>query len=445
MAETTNNSSNEIRHAGDVNIRRIQVASLLTGHTLNITSQVMAVQIYEDLFSPFITGSLIVKDSLNLTNWLPFLGQEWVEINIITPTLKTEIKGNFYIYKITDREHVAEKSIVYQIHFISAEAIVDLNSALSRPFYGKISDIVGLLCSDPNYLSTPLNINIEETANSTKFVSNFWSIVKCINYLAGHAKTKEGETGYLFFQNRSGYNFCSLTYLNKMPINQKFTNGTTSLDVKDAGGSARVLQREYQQIHEMSIPTVFDVIDRTRNGTYASKITTHDWTTKRFMVNIYDYLKEFKKETRLNAYPLTNNEVIASAGAMGLTMEFSTQMHAGFGDVTNRKIVQDRISRLKQAEAFKVRLTVKGRTDYTVGMTVELDVNNASPTRKEDQPLHIKDRQYCGKYLVSAINHYINAETGHECHMEVIRDTFFMDPLPNSKFIEEKRTESFFE
>ena len=110
MAETTNNTSNEIRHAGDVNIRRIQVASLLTGHTLNITSQVMAVQIYEDLFSPFITGSLIVKDSLNLSNWLPFLGQEWVEINIITPTLKTEIKGNFYIYKITDREHVAEKS-----------------------------------------------------------------------------------------------------------------------------------------------------------------------------------------------------------------------------------------------------------------------------------------------------------------------------------------------
>lgn len=439
MVDSTNNSSELIRHAGDVNIKKIQVASLLTGHTLNITNQVVAIQIYEDLFSPFTTGSLIIKDALNLTNWLPWIGQEWVELDIFTPTMKTHIKGNYYIYKITDREYVGEKVVAYQVHFISSEALIDLNSAISRPFYGKISDIVGLLCSDPQYLSTPRGINVEESANSTKFVSNFWSIVKCINYLANHAKTKDGETGFLFFQNRSGFNFCSLTYLNTLPIHSTFTNGTTNLDVKDSGGSTRVLEREYKKIHEFSVPTVFDYVDRVRNGTYASKLTTHDWTTKRFMVNIYDYLKEFKSSTRLNQFPITNNDVVASAAAMPLTMEFSTQMHTGFGDVTNRKIVQDRISRLKQAEAFKVRITVKGRTDYTVGMKVELDINTPSPSLVDDAGKALKDVQFCGKYLVSAINHYIDTITGHECHMELIRDTFDSDPIYAGK-----RSESFF-
>jgi hypothetical protein len=439
-------NSDKLRLAGDVNIKKVQITSMISNNTINITNQVMAIQIYEDLFSPFTTGSIIIKDSLDLVNWLPFLGQEYLDLDIFTPTLdvslgkKGIIKEHFYIYKITNREYVGEKSVVYQIHFISPEAIVDLNSAISRPFYGKISDMVGLLSTNEQYLATPKRVQIEDTGNSTKFVSNFWSIVKCINYLANLAKTPKDDTGYLFFENRYGFNFVTLDFLNTKNVYQKFTNGTTNLEVNPSGGSARILERDFQKILELSVPNAFDYIDRIRNGTYASKLTTHDWTTKRFSVHNYDYLLKFNPTTRLNQFPITNNDVVANVGAMGLTMEVSNQMFSGFGDVTNRKTIQDRISRLKQAEAFKVRIVVKGRTDYTVGMKVELDIYNASPTKIDDTEKDLKDKQFCGYYIISAINHYIDTITGHECHMEVIKDSLKDDP---SKF--GNRSEAFFE
>ena len=94
--------SQVLRNAGDVNIEKVKVISS-NGFFQDITNQVIAVQVFEDLFSPFITGSLIVKDSLDLINLFPFVGEEFVELKISTPTLKSPIEGKFYIFKMTDR------------------------------------------------------------------------------------------------------------------------------------------------------------------------------------------------------------------------------------------------------------------------------------------------------------------------------------------------------
>jgi hypothetical protein len=54
-----------IRFAGDVNVEQITITSR-NGFTQNITNQVIGVEIFEDLFSPFISGNIILKDSLDL-------------------------------------------------------------------------------------------------------------------------------------------------------------------------------------------------------------------------------------------------------------------------------------------------------------------------------------------------------------------------------------------
>ena len=81
--------NNPIRFAGDVSIDKVRIITS-KGVYQDITAQVITVQIYEDLFSPFITGSLIIKDSLDLVNLFPFAGEEQVELdfNTITSTWK---------------------------------------------------------------------------------------------------------------------------------------------------------------------------------------------------------------------------------------------------------------------------------------------------------------------------------------------------------------------
>ena len=81
---------------------------------------------------------------------------------------------------------------------------------------------------------------------------------------------------------------------------------------------------------------------------------------------------------------------------------------------------------MKQAESIKIELTVPGRMDYTVGRVVQVDLNKMAPVKKTDPADKIKDKMFSGKYLISAINHFITRDK-HECKMELIKDSMILD------------------
>ena len=90
-------SSKILRFAGDVSIDKALINNP-KGFFQDIAAQVINIQFYEDLFSPFITGSLIVKESLDLVNLFPFIGEEFLELEITTPALDgPAISGKYYI------------------------------------------------------------------------------------------------------------------------------------------------------------------------------------------------------------------------------------------------------------------------------------------------------------------------------------------------------------
>ena len=429
-----NTSSSKLHNAGDVNIEYVKVTSLANNSFVDIKNQVITVQIFEDMFSPFTTGSLIIRDAIDLINNMPFVGMEYLDLSLHTPTLDVTlkdagiIKGRFYIYKITEREYVAEKSVVYQLHFISGEAVADLNNKVSKTYQGKISDIAKQLVKESPGLESSKTLVVEDTKNSTKFISNYWSPTRCLNYIVQQATNLNNSSTYCFFENRSGFNFISLDFLNELEARQKFILGTSRDDVRKSGGSQRNIDRDYQKIMEFSVPSGFDYIDRVRTGTYASRLIVHDMTTKQYKTVNYDYLEKFNegKETRLNKFPITTETVLARVNAAILRDEVANQLFTSFGDVSNYKSIQDRISRMKQAESFRVNMTVKGRTDYTVGQKVNLTIFKPQPTRESDTPEDTIDRMYSGNYLIAAINHVIDREK-HECYMELIKDTLEFD------------------
>ena len=427
-------SSSKLHSAGDINIEYVKITSLANNTFFDIKNQVITIQVFEDMFSPFITGSLIIKDSLDLINNLPFAGMEYLDLSMFTPTLDIslreagKIKGRFYIYKVSERENIAEKSLVYQLHFISEDAVADLNNKISKTFSGKISDIAKELVKKSPGLDSQKTLIVEETKNTTKFISNYWSPAKCINYILQQAINVNGSTTFCFFENRSGFNFISLDFLNDIEPRQKFTFGTSRDDVGKLGGSRRNIDRDYAKILELSVPSGFDYIDRVRTGTFASRLIVHDMTTKQYKTYNYDYLKKFNegKETRLNKFPISTDTILARVNATILRDEVANQLFSKFGDVSNYKSIQDRISRMKQAEAFRLSVKVKGRTDYTVGQKVDITIFKEQPTSQSDTPQDTIDNMYSGNYLIAAINHVVDKEK-HECYMELIKDTLRFD------------------
>lgn len=414
-----------LRFAGDVSVGKVRVISQ-SGFYQDIANQIIGIQVFEDLLSPFITGTLIVKDSLDLINLFPFVGEEYVELDIKTPTLqKGNITGKFYIYKMTDREMLRDKQVVYQLHFTSQDALIDLNKSISKTFTGKVSDIANTLLTDKvNGIQSKNKSIVEETSNSTKYTSNFWSPIKNLLYLTEQAVNKNNSPSYTFFENRDGYNFVSLEFLYKQPIIASFTFDNYIRDDRPLGGSVKNIEQDYKRIIGIKIPTGIDYIDRITSGVYGSRMYTHDIASKKISSKNFDMLQNSKKQNRLNEFPPASKKVIYRYGSTVMFKPKYYNNFSNFGDVTNSGIIQERISLLKQAESTKIQIVVPGRCDYTVGKKVYVKLNKIEPLSKTDK--NTIDNMFSGNYIISAINHFITKEK-HESTLELIKDSLLIN------------------
>jgi hypothetical protein len=422
-------SSEVIRFAGDVSIDQIEILSS-DGFYQDIKNQVIGIRIFEDLFSPFITGIITVKDSIDYVNLFPLVGSESIRIALHTPSFtqtSAVIDTQFQIFKVSNRELLGDRNLVYQIHFISKEALVDLNKKISKAFSGKISDVAKILITDPiDGLESKKNVVIEETTNGIKYLSNYWSAVKNLNYICDSAVNVNGNAGFLFFQNRNGYNFVSTEALYAQDSIQTFTYDAYMRDFLPDGTSKRNIKEEYKRIIEISAPTVFDYLDRIRMGMYASKMISHDITTKKYTEKNYSMFSNYYDELHLNEYPLTPLNTTMRADAMIINNPKYYANFNNFGDVTNSKSLQRRISTLQQVKGTKLEITVPGRTDYTVGSVVTLILHKFTPIKSGESDTETIDKILSGNYIISSINHIIDREK-HECKIEVIKDTYITD------------------
>ena len=420
-------SSEVIRFAGDVSIDKIEIISS-NGFGQEVTNQVIALEIYEDIFSPFISGVLAFKDSVDFINLFPFVGEEFLNLKIHTPSFTGKdktIEDQFYIFKLSNREMAGDRNMIYEVHFFSREAMVDLNKKVSKAFEGKISDIAKTIVSDTQHgLESKKKMNVEETPNGVKYISNFWSPVKNLNYVAENATNKNGAASYLFFENRNGFNFQSLEKLYKDDIIQDFTYDGWMRDFKADGSSIRNVEKEYKRIINISVPKLFDYIDRSTLGLFGSKLITFDITTKKYVVKNFSLQEDFDKEEHLNKHSLLSKKNIHRPNAMLISYTKYYNNFNNYGDVTNAKTIQKRTSQLQQADANAIEIVVPGRTDYTVGKKVYVKLNKFQPIDSKDTG--VEDKVLSGNYLIASINHYVTRDS-HECHMKLIKDTYIID------------------
>lgn len=421
-------SSQKLRFAGEYNLNRVQIINS-KGLFQDITDQVLAIQLYEDIFSPVITGSISIKESLDLVNLLPFIGEEYVDLDITTPSLgETDlaIKGKFYIYKMNDREMAGDRAAVYQLQFISQEAIVDRNKRLSRAFADKISKLVEPLLKDPTVgLETKKNVYVEETINNIKYVSTFWSPITNIQYLVEHAANMNKTPNFVFFENRDGFYFTSLEALySNGTVKQEFVMDKYTRDQVSNAGDVRNVEEDYKRILDISIPVSFDYIERLSNGMLGSKMLSYDVTKKTYTTKNYSMFDRFKEQKHLNPNAINSDKAIYRWNSLIMNYPTNYGLFNGYGDVTAFKTHQERTSLMQLAESNRIQITVPGRTDYTVGQKVKVTLNKTEPASKKDTDT--TDYMHSGHYLIAALNHRIDREK-HECHMELIKESSLMD------------------
>lgn len=436
--------------AGNLDIESLKLVSS-TGMIVDLDDYLIEFNLFEDIFSPTLHGTILISDSRNLVTIMPIIGEELLLVKMTTPSLGISIEKAFKIYGVTDKTLITDTNTqVYTLHFCSQEAIIDNLAPIAKSFEGKITDIVenlfltyfnlpktyiiGQDSLQESKETTPLYI-LNDTANKVKFISPGWSAIKCINWLASKAIPKEGAAcNFLFWESTKSFYFGSIEHLLKIHREQNLFAGHYKYHVSNIKPvNEKIigpdLNREFFLVKDVTIVNQTNTIKSFQTGYLSSGLTTVDLNKKRVDFTVYDHAAEFPKyehTERENAIPIFSKYSVSNPYTFHQVRSKNTGLFSDFRenyDQVQSVVWGNRNSNLNELDNLKLHITVPGRTDMEVGMVIRFSYPDTNPKSEVDKSKTGEDELYSGYYLITAIRHKVTLNE-HVMVMEIVKDSF---------------------
>ena len=144
-----------VDYAGEFDILELKLI-LPTGQILNLDKDFILteINIFEQIFSHTVTGSVIVADTRELISKGAFAGQERLSMKIQTPSpdFKTKFDDGttklidftdvpLRVHKIPVRTGISSGAQVYEFQFISEHTLVNATKRISKSYVNTKSNI----------------------------------------------------------------------------------------------------------------------------------------------------------------------------------------------------------------------------------------------------------------------------------------------------------------
>jgi len=378
-----------------------------TGTPVDVTGIMVEMHIYEDIYKPFLHGTLMISDSSGLIEQTPISGEEFLSIKIETPGADQTIDHEFQVYKVSGRASTGNLTQAYVLHFMSKEAFKNITNPISIGFDGKlISDEVTKIYNQ--HLKVDKKFDVEKTKNPRRMSFSQWSPTRIINEMkktAQSAKYSEGSD-YQFWEGLDGFHFRTVQSLMdeiepKVDSKQREKLTWTGQNICGADDVAA----NNQAIRNYNIIDQGDNLKRVVGGGTASTQVTFD-PIQGSVAFVDTAVKDvFKKiETMEPNLPMGSKfeKVYKSSTAnsqANLQLLFTDASEPNPSGV--EKFAQTQRIQANLMQGMKIDLELNGNTNRKIGDVVDV---NLPATVGVDQGL-LNDSQISGNALITAINH----------------------------------------
>ena len=444
-----------IQTAGEFIIEELKLVTT-SGLEVDLTTSVIGLTLFEDIFSMTISGTIAIADSVNLASYGPLLGQEYLHLKISTPTFKDESavidfsKNAFLVHSISKREKLTDGVQGFTLSFVSPELVRNQRLKVTQSLTDTWSNIVKKMLTDKKYLNTKKKIDLEPTTGIKKFVApNVRPLDIIVLGMKQAVSEFKGEPTYLFYETLKGFNFRTLASL---------YNDASQLDyITIAAGSNPVGSKSYNILDEMRTVLSYEIVSNNdsianyRTGMFGSKLITHDIISKSYETKIYNYHDDFEKESHIVGgvtagtpeFPLAsalalNNKGLRVSDFPARTFMMPTSLSGGVDSQhttennTNpymaydpHKWLQKRNSQMIQLEnALQVNIMTHGNTLINAGDKVILNLPWVSTPKAPGNEKF--DRFYKGPFLIKRIRHDFimnSSPKRHRMYMNLVKDS----------------------
>jgi hypothetical protein len=191
--------------------------------TVDVTNSCLFFDYFEDILSPCVTAIAQLMNSSSLFNILPIRGGEKVTISVDT-AFGEFVLDDLYVYKVSnlDAQHSNE---MFTLNLVSREGLTNETSRCQTIYRGNLQTTITKILKDDLKTKKYKSENIERTSNDYSFIGNNRKPFHVLTWLGPKAVPANGQNsgtsgeeargtaGFLFYENKDGFNFRSIDSL----------------------------------------------------------------------------------------------------------------------------------------------------------------------------------------------------------------------------------------
>jgi len=379
------------------------------------------IDIYENIVSPVIMGSIVVIDTIGISKALS-TGSCYLYMNLSKDDKNKNLlkyEKTFRIYKQEKRQSKSARSEAYIFYFCSDELISSEQTRVSKSYDDTYSSVA------ENILKKYLKVNNDKiSVSKSKGIKHIvvpsLKPLDALVWCAHRAVNDKNIPDFLFFENKFGFNFASLSSLFKTtPVDLHFS-------VKNIAEGSNDPQNLFG-VKTSEVVSQFNLLESVKKGTYASSIYGFDLITRSFFkknVNnsYYDKTENLNKN---KSVPVSQNGIDTSKAndskrTLLVTDSLYNQSSYAKKNAPNSNLHSPEYSLAHKTAVLsflsnkKMKVLLPGNFSLTVGMIANLKYPKKGNLEKGKE----LDYSFSGKHMIFAVRHLITPQV-HETILEV--------------------------
>ena len=341
-------NTSEWSSPGDYHITELSM-TLYDGSKIDISGNVLQLEIFEDIHSPMVTGLVMFKDTTSYLETYKFNGSEKLNVKFTTSRKDDFLQytKTFIVSKLSD-VMAKGKEMFYTLHLTTPITVIDKNYKISKSYDDKAENIIKNIYK--HTLGLEANVACDNTKHPRKFVAPKVSPITLFKYLADTSISEHSDngedTGFVFFENSVGHNFRYLKgmYEDTAPF---------TIYEKDKNSDVSGIDR-LNVVIDSYIPVMYDNTTNIVKGAFGNTVMTHDIINKKVETFKYGYSGTLTSDSDRYSH---NNRF----SFMSSNYDNETSNKWGLTSDANKSLFDN----------FKISVTMFGNSSITVGETVK--------------------------------------------------------------------------
>jgi hypothetical protein len=386
---------------------------------VDISNLVLSFEVSEDILYPVVRATFLIDDFVGLLTSFPIIGEELIDLEFSQEGFDFTTTYKFHVKSIQSQFNMPQsKGKMYTLECISHEFIDNANKFIIGKYEEKSENIIKSIFNTWFNSDKDL-VTSDPTKGTQRLLISRMRPFQAIDMIRKRSVSQKYlSSSYVFFENKRGFNFCTIEYL----LDQLQEN------VKDKVFFVDTAQNS--DIRNMNTRSILDFknISQVNNTQKLAQGGLHN-TVKRFdiltgKVAVTKYINAEKQ----NQFKFASN----SPKALNTTQfeqknnqKPSTAMLVPYSSDLPENYINDAIG-ARNAYVTKLgqnifQVFVYGDIALTAGDIITINVNN--PTGSTGQP--DDNRLVAGKYLIAKLKHIVSNSSGapksYHISMEIIK------------------------